>query len=147
MAYAITAQNYYSSYQNVFATIKDCLNSQIRMTDVVLTKNFLSHLKVPEEYPAVEEIAKAYANTICSSIYKDSKIEPNRIEASVEGGIAIVYNTKKGFLKKMNKEVFIEVYNDSEIAISYSENYKAKLVEEVSLDCKKIFDDYISKLL
>ena len=146
MTIAISNQRYYCSSPNPLEGIREFFSSALG-TDFVMTKDFLADLSVPSDYPEITEDARVYANSLCQQISLKHSVEPSRVEASVEGGIAIVYTKKNAFLKKNYREVFIEVYNDADIAVSYSENYKVKKVEEVSFDTEKIFNDFVARLL
>ena len=74
---------------------------------------------------AITTAAWQKANHIYQMILSNFNIYPSRIKNSIEGGIALVYSYKKGFLKKHYHEFFIEIYNDSTVVYSLTDNYNA----------------------
>lgn len=101
--------------------------------------NFLKKIELHSDYPKHTDLASSIANDICKSLYDKKNIKPSRIANSIEGGIAVVYGKKYGFLKRKYKEIFIEVYNNGEVNILYSEDYKLKKIDAINFSNKELF--------
>ncbi len=125
---------------------KDTLFSENSFTYKIDTRNFLNKIELHSDYPKYTDLASATANDICKALYDKKNLKPSRIANSIEGGIAVVYGRRYGFLKRKYREIFIEVYNNGEANILYSEDYKLKKIDEVDFGNKEIVFDYISYL-
>ena len=110
------------------------------------SRNFLQNMEFHADYPIVSDKAKCFANELCKVIYDSKRINPSRTANSIEGGVAVVYSRRNGFLRKKYQEVFIECYNDNTAAITFMKNYNLQKVNEVSLENTKIVLDYITEL-
>ena len=110
----------------------------------IASNNFLHNLTINKDYGEISDKAKEKANSICESI--SCLKSPIRIANSVEGGIALVYGRKSGFLKRKYKELFLEVYNDASVAYVYTENYKLKDSGEFSSEDATTISEHIKKI-
>lgn len=146
MAYAIAIPNN-RIFSSPFMTDRSNILSNIRSPEYTTTRDYTSSIIVPEGYPEINPVALVKANHLCDDIELQSNIRPTRTAASVEGGVAIVYSKNSGIFKKKHKEIFIEVYNDNDVIISFTENYKLKRMSEVTTDNDSIVSDYIKEIL
>lgn len=146
MAYALTVSNN-QFFSSGFVSDRPNIFSNIRQNEFTTTRNYTSSIAVPDDYPEINQFALIKANRLCDDIELQNRIKPSRIAASVEGGVAIVYSKNSGFLKRNHKEIFIEVYNDMDVIISYTENYKLKKMTEVTIDNESVVSDYIKEIL
>lgn len=115
--------------------------------EVVSNYNFLHDLIIHEDYGEISDKAKEKANSICESISFTCLKSPIRIANSIEGGIALVYGRKSGFLKRKYRELFLEVYNDASVAYVYTENYKLKDSGEFSFEDATTISEHIKKII
>lgn len=146
MAYAVALTNN-KFFSSVFLSERSSVFSNVRQNEFTTTRDYTSSITVPIDYPEISSLAMIKANRLCDDIELQNKVRPTRVAASIEGGVAIVYSKNSGFVKKTHKEIFIEVYNDSDVIISYTENYKLKKMTEVTLDNESIVSDYIKEIL
>lgn len=107
--------------------------------------NFLHDLITNKNYGKISDKAKEKANSIYESI--SCLKRPIRIANSVEGGIALVYGRKSGFLKRKYKELFLEIYNDTSVAYVYTENYKLKDSGEFSSEDATTISEHLKKII
>lgn len=146
MAYAMAIPNN-RIFSSPSMTVRVNNLSNIRSHEYATTRDYTSSIVVPEGYPEITSVALVKANRLCDNIELQSNVRPTRTAASVEGGVAIVYSKNSGIFKKKHKEVFIEVYNDNDVIISFTENYKLKRMQEVTADNDSIVSDYIKEIL
>ena len=146
MAYAMAIPNN-KLFSSLFLTDRSSISSVLRPIEYTTTRNYISSISVPEGYPEITPMALVKANRLCDDIELQSNVSPTRTAASVEGGVAIVYSKNSGIFRKKHKEVFIEVYNDNDVIISFTENYKLKRMSEVTIDNDSIVSDYIKEIL
>ena len=146
MAYAIAIPNN-KLFFSPFMPARSNFFSNIHSPEYTTTRDYISSINIPEGYPEINPIALVKANRLCDDIELQSNVSPTRTTASIEGGVAIVYSKNSGIFKKKHKEVFIEVYNDNDVIISFTENYKLKRISEVTTDNESIVSDYIKEIL
>lgn len=134
-------------FSSLFLTDRFNISSVLRPIEYTTTRNYTSSIIVPEGYPKISDMALIKANRICDDIELQANLSPTRTSASVEGGVAIVYSKNSGIFRKIHKEIFIEVYNDNDVIISFTENYRLKRMSEVTADNESIVSDYLKEIL
>jgi len=123
-------------------------NSESPRTEIITHPliNRIYSMQAPlEDYPTIEEKARDSSCLIFESIYSKFSLIPERIEPSIEGGMALVYHNSPKFFNK--KELFIEVYNDGSFLMMLHKKYKNIIkLEEVQLANQETIYKYIEML-
>jgi len=106
------------------------ITTSVSIIDSIAQK--IDSIEIPIDYPPIDPLAIEKVKKIYSFIAHDYYYLPIRIAPFIEGGIAIVYRTNiKKLLKKIIKEIFIEVYNDGSFIISLLNNFDIMKIKEV----------------
>ena len=94
------------------------------------------NVAVPEDYPEITKRVKGICKTTINYLFNGYSLIPDRVGASIEGGIAVVY--------KKRKELFIEIYNDGSVVIMVHYNCKQlRKIGEYEKITEKILDNYV----
>ena len=132
----IPANNNWSTAKPIFMTIDPVnpVHNHIKenmIDQITLRKRWeIEGIKPPNIF------CKNKTKEICLSLYDKYKIIPQKIDASIEEGIYVLYlNTRN------NRTIEIEIYNDLDVAAIVTDNNINKII--ASQDIKQNYFDYI----
>lgn len=121
------------------SSLSSAQSSPIESADTGSPISKIRDLISPEDYPAIEAVAKVNAERMALTLSDRVGVLPSRIAPSVEGGVAVVYTkVVKKLFRNIVQELFVESYNDGDLVVSYSENLHLEWVSETNANSEDV---------